>query len=71
MSVTFTATVSGAGGVPTGTVTFYNGTTSMGTGTLANGVATLTTSFSSAGTVHHHGGLWRRCEFYRKHVGSL
>ncbi len=50
MNVTFTATVSGAGGVPTGTVTFYNGTTSIGSGTLANGVATLTTSFGSAGT---------------------
>ena len=49
-SVTFTATVSGAGGGPTGTVTFYNGTASMGTGTLANGVATLTTSFSTTGT---------------------
>jgi Bacterial Ig-like domain (group 3) len=48
--VTFTATVSGSGGVPAGTVTFYNGTTSLGTGTLAGGVATLTTSFSTAGT---------------------
>jgi hypothetical protein len=50
MNVTFTATVSGAGGVPTGTVTFYNGSASIGTGTLANGVATLTTSFGSTGT---------------------
>src|SRR6202012_5414905 len=49
-SVTFTATVSGAGGVPTGTVTFYNGTVSIGTGTLSNGIATLTTSFSTTGT---------------------
>jgi trimeric autotransporter adhesin len=50
MNVTFTATVSGSGGVPTGTVTFYSGTTSLGTGTLAGGVATLTTSFSTTGT---------------------
>jgi hypothetical protein len=50
MNVTFTATVSGAGGVPTGTVTFYNGSASIGSGTLANGVATLTTSFGSTGT---------------------
>jgi hypothetical protein len=49
-AVTFTATVSGAGAVPTGTVTFYNGTVSMGTGTLSNGVATLKTSFSTTGT---------------------
>ena len=49
-AVTFTAAVSGAGAVPTGTVTFYNGTVSMGTGTLSNGVATLKTSFSTTGT---------------------
>jgi subtilase family serine protease len=45
-SVTFTATVTGAG--PTGTVTFYNGgqlpANILGTGTLSSGVATLTTS---------------------------
>jgi len=40
-SVTFTATVTGAS--PTGTVTFYNGASSLGTGTLSGGVATLTT----------------------------
>jgi len=50
-NVTFTATVIGSGGTPTGTVTFLNGTASLGTGTLnASGVATLTTSFSTAGT---------------------
>jgi subtilase family serine protease len=48
--VTFTATVSGTGGTPSGTVTFYNGTTSLGTSTLANGAAVFTTSFSTAGT---------------------
>jgi len=32
-SVTFTATVSSAGGTPTGTVTFYDGATTLGTGT--------------------------------------
>ena len=47
-SVTFTATVpSGA----SGTVTFYDGTTSIGTGTVnAAGVATYTTSTLSVGT---------------------
>jgi hypothetical protein len=44
-SVTFTATVTGTGSTPTGTVTFNDGSTMLGTGTLnASGVATLTTS---------------------------
>lgn len=47
-SITLTASVSPS--AATGTVTFYNGTTSLGTGTLSSGTATLTTSFSSAGT---------------------
>jgi sugar lactone lactonase YvrE len=40
--VTLTATLTGAGVAPTGTVTFLNGTSSLGTGPLTNGVATLT-----------------------------
>jgi hypothetical protein len=53
--VTFTATVSSASGAPTGTVTFFDGTTSIGTGTLASvgatsATATLTTSSLSSGT---------------------
>ncbi|HEY6469917.1 MAG TPA: Ig-like domain-containing protein [Candidatus Dormibacteraeota bacterium] len=43
-STTFTATVSGAGGTPTGIVSFLDGGSSIGTGTLAGGVATLSTS---------------------------
>ncbi len=46
-SVTFTATVTPSApgaGTPTGTVSFFDGTTSFGTGTLAGGVATFTTS---------------------------
>jgi len=42
-SVTFTAKVSAASGTPTGTVTFYGGTTSLGTGTLSGGTATYST----------------------------
>lgn len=43
--VTFTATVSGNGGMPTGTVTFTDGTTTLGTGTVSSkGVATYTLS---------------------------
>ncbi|HEY6446410.1 MAG TPA: Ig-like domain repeat protein [Acidobacteriaceae bacterium] len=43
--VMFTATITGNGGVPTGKVTFMDGTASLGTATLnAAGVATFTTS---------------------------
>jgi len=47
-SVTLTATISPS--AATGTVTFYNGTTSLGSGTLSSGSTQLTTSFSGAGT---------------------
>jgi hypothetical protein len=49
-SVTFTATVSGNGGTPSGTVTFLDGGTSLGAGTLSGGVATLTTSALAVGS---------------------
>ena len=39
--VTLTATVTGAGGTPTGTVTFRDGMTAIGTATLSLGKATL------------------------------
>ncbi|MDR3636948.1 MAG: Ig-like domain repeat protein [Isosphaeraceae bacterium] len=51
--VTFTATVnvvSPGTGVPTGLVTFFDGTTVLGTATLNNGVATFKTSTLSRGT---------------------
>ncbi len=48
-SITFTATVSGAGGTPTGTVTFLDGGSSIGTGAMVGGVATLTTSSIAVG----------------------
>ena len=49
--VTLTATVQPASGstTPTGSITFYNGQTSLGTATLSGGVATLTTSALPAG----------------------
>ena len=47
-SVTLTAQVTPSGA--TGTVTFYNGSTSLGTASITSGLATLTTSFSSAQT---------------------
>jgi hypothetical protein len=49
-SVTFTATVSSSKGVPTGKVTFKNGTKVLGTVALTNGVAALSTSTLAAGT---------------------
>jgi uncharacterized delta-60 repeat protein len=60
-SVTFTATVSAAYDVPTGTVEFYDGTTLLGTGTIVvvNGVATATFTIStlSSGT-HNIGAIY-------------
>lgn len=53
-AVTFTAAVSGGGTVPTGSVTFLNGATTLGTATLENGTATLTTTFAATGTVSIH-----------------
>jgi predicted outer membrane repeat protein len=53
-AVTFTATVSAGAaplGVPTGSVTFFDGTTALGTGALnAAGQGTVTTSSLSAGS---------------------
>jgi hypothetical protein len=50
-SITFTATVSSAAGVPPGTVSFLNGTALLGTGTInASGVATFSTSSLTPGT---------------------
>jgi len=46
-TVTLTATVSPIAAA--GTVTFYDGTTSLGTATLSSGTATLTASFSTTG----------------------
>ncbi|MBK8286098.1 MAG: Ig-like domain repeat protein [Ahniella sp.] len=48
-SVTLTATVSGAGTTPTGTVVFREGLNALGTGTLVGGVATWSGSFPAVG----------------------
>src|SRR5207237_5800791 len=48
-SVTFTATVSGGAGTPTGTVTFKDGATSLATNALTSVQATFTTSALSSG----------------------
>jgi hypothetical protein len=55
-AVTFTATVKAAApsaAVPTGTVTFKNGTATLGTGTLSGGKATFTTSALAVATTAH------------------
>jgi hypothetical protein len=52
-SVTFTATVTAnvpGSGTPSGTVTFFDGSTKLGTGTLSSGKATFTTTALPAGT---------------------
>jgi hypothetical protein len=51
-SVTLTASVTAAPGVPTGKVTFRNGSTVLGTAPLTNGTATLNYTFNSSGTFH-------------------
>ncbi len=48
--VTLTATVTGTGGTPTGTVTFRDGTKVIGTATLSLGKATLSRKPGSEGT---------------------
>ena len=52
-AVTFTATVTGSGGTPTGTVTFKDGAAVMGTATLSSGTAAFTNSgLTAAGSPH-------------------
>jgi Bacterial Ig-like domain (group 3) len=48
--VTFTATVTGAGPTPVGSVSFYDGATLLGTVALSGGVATFTTGTLIVGT---------------------
>jgi hypothetical protein len=47
--VTFTATITGNGGTPTGTVTFLDGTTIIGSATLSTGTGSLTISTLTVG----------------------
>ncbi len=49
-SVTFTATVSGPSGTPTGTITFKDGSTVLGSNTLSSGSTTFTTNALSVGS---------------------
>ena len=70
-SVTFTATVTAASpgsGTPTGTVTFYDGTTTLGNGTLSGGTATLHDHVRRPRRTVDHGGLRRRRQFHHEHL---
>src|SRR5207302_256639 len=49
-AVTFTATVSCTGFPPTGTVSFFDGSTLLATATLSGGAALVTTSTLTAGS---------------------
>jgi Bacterial Ig-like domain (group 3) len=49
-AVTFTAIVTGPGGTPTGSVTFYDGPTSLGSNALVSGTAALSTSALTVGS---------------------
>ncbi|MDP9052337.1 MAG: glycosyl hydrolase family 28 protein [Acidobacteriota bacterium] len=49
-TATITAFVGSSAGVPQGSVTFYNGTTSLSTAALANGSASTTTTSSAVAT---------------------
>ncbi len=49
-STVLAVSVTAAAGTPTGTVTFYNGSTALGTATLVNGAASLSVPFNTAGT---------------------
>jgi len=49
-AVTFSGMIKSSASIPTGTVTFLDGTTKLGTGTLSSGAAVLQTSSLTAGT---------------------
>jgi hypothetical protein len=49
LTVHFTATVTSSGGTPTGSVQFFDGTTSLGTATLSGGSASIPVSTLTAG----------------------
>ena len=49
-NVTLTATVTSSAGTPSGSVTFYDGSTVLGSGNLSAGVASLSTTGLSVGT---------------------
>ena len=55
--VAFTATIASIAGTPTGTVGFYDGSTSLGTASLSQKVATYTTASLDAGDTFYNRSL--------------
>ena len=69
LSVNVAATSAGAV-IPTGTVTFLSGSTTLGTATLdANGNASLVTSDASGRHEYDHGAVLGRFQLHRQHLG--
>ena len=68
-SVTFTATISGTNGTPTGSVTLKDGTNSLATNALTGGVATLTVGTLSTGS-HSMTALYSGDAFYNTSSNS-
>ena len=66
--VLLTAKVQGSD--PTGTVTFYSGSTVVGVATLSDGYGAVTVNNLPAGVGQPDGGVLRRCEQRRQHVGG-
>lgn len=71
-AVSFTATVTGAyGGVATGTVTFYNGSTVLGSGTVAGNQASYSDSSLAAGSYSVTASYGGDSNFQSSNSGSV
>ena len=65
--MTFTATLPAHA---TGQVTFMDGAVALGTATVLDETASFSTSQLSIANALDHGGVWRRYELQRSHVGG-
>jgi len=70
-SVTFTATVTGTNGTPTGTVTFKDGATALATNALSGGQATLTNVLARRGLAFDHRRVQRRHHLHQQHLSGV
>jgi GH25 family lysozyme M1 (1,4-beta-N-acetylmuramidase) len=69
--LTFTATVSGVGGTPTGNVTFEDGSTVLGTVSLAGGNATLPFSRPMAPGNHNIAAFYKGSSKYQSSTSAV
>ena len=70
-TITYTATVTGAGPTPTGTVTFYDAASAIGMAALSSGVATLTVNkLSVAGSAHSITAVYNGDPSYTRKTSS-